>query len=49
MPSVEIDVAAFALAIRAVGAAVAHTFVNLDAEPCEGVDDILLCAGNKAL
>ena len=40
---------AFALAIRAFVAAESHPFVKVDAEPAEGLDDVFLCTGHKAI
>ena len=43
-----VDVAPLALAVGAVVAAEAYAFVELNAQPLEGFDDILLCARHKA-
>ena len=43
-----VDVAAFALLVRAEGAAFAHAFVDVDAQPSEGFVDVILGAGHKA-
>ena len=44
-----VDVAAFALAVRAFVATESHPFVKVDAEPAEGLDDVFLCTGHKAV
>ena len=44
-----VDVAAFALAVRAVFATEGHTFIKTDAEPFEGFDDIIFGTGYKSL
>ena len=44
-----VDVAAFALAVGTVMATEGHTFVETDAEPFEGFDDIFLGTGYKSL
>ena len=43
-----VNVATLALAIRSVVATEAHTLVELDAEPFERLDDVLLGSGHKA-
>ena len=44
-----VNVAALALLVGAERATLAHTLVNLDAEPCEGFIDIILGSGDKTL
>ena len=44
-----VDVAALALLVGSVGSAFAHAFIDADAEPCEGLVDIVLGSGHKAL
>ncbi len=44
-----IDVATLALLVGAIGSALAHTFVNLYAKPCERLVDIVLGSGHKTL
>ena len=44
-----IDVAAFALFVRAVSATFLYSLVDADSEPCEGLVDIFLRAGNEAV
>ena len=44
-----IDVTTFTLLVRAISSALAHTFVNLDAEPCERLVDIILGTGHETL
>ena len=44
-----IDIATFALAVRAIVATIRHTFVEFDAEPFECLDDILFGTRHEAV